>query len=92
MLWHIASTPPDPAGRGFATRYPKTTVLSWVTEVNDETAEGEHLDRVARAHLLANQATLELMYAAAPGIGRWLSDDEDGRFTLRIGRERPLRF
>jgi hypothetical protein len=89
MLWHIASGPSDPAGRGFAARYPKTTVLSWVTEVNDETAEGEHLDRVARAHLLANRATLDLLHAAAPPLQRWRSG-EDARYTLRVGRERPL--
>lgn len=89
MLWHISSGPSDPAGRGFAARYPKTTVLSWVTEVNDETAEGEHLERVARAHLLANQATLDLLHAAAPPIQRWRTE-EDGGLMLRVGRDRPL--
>ena len=89
MLWHISSDPVDPAGRGFAARYPKTTVLSWVTEVNDETAESEHLERVARAHLLANQATLDLLHAAAPPIQYWRTEGSDG-FTLRIGRDRPL--
>ena len=91
MLWHIASGPSDPAGRGFASRYPKTTVLSWVTEVNDETAEGEYLERVARAHLFANQATLDLLHAAAPPLQHWQTVDSDG-FTLRVGRERPLRL
>ncbi len=91
MLWHMSTGSVGPDGRGFAARYPKTTVLSWVTEVNDETAEGEHLERVARAHLLANQATLDLLYAAAEPPSRWRSDEDD-RFTLRIGRERPLRL
>lgn len=90
MLWHIAVVPPDPHSRNIELRYPKTTAVSWVTEVNDETAEGEHLERVARAHLLANQATLELLAAAAPPVRRWRSDDGEGRFTLRIGRDRPL--
>ncbi|HUG15811.1 MAG TPA: M14 family metallopeptidase [Thermomicrobiales bacterium] len=92
MLWHIDSAPPDPQGRGFATRFPKTTVLSWVTEVNDETAEGEHLERVARAHLLANRATLDLLLAAAPPISRWRTEHGDGTVTLRVGRARPLRL
>jgi len=90
MLWHIDSAAPDPNGRSFTSRYPKTTVLSWVTEVNDETASGEHLERVARAHLLANEATLELLSSAARATSRWQTDHEDGRWTLRMGRERPL--
>lgn len=90
MLWHIDSAALDPNGRSFTSRYPKTTVLSWVTEVNDETASGEHLERVARAHLLANQATLELLHAAAPPTRRWTNDHGDGRWTERVGRDRPL--
>lgn len=92
MLWHISSGPADPEGRGFSTRYPKTTVLSWVTEVNDETAEGEHLERVARAHLLANQATLDLLYASVPQLRRWQIDHGNGTHTIRVGRDRPLRI
>jgi hypothetical protein len=91
MLWHISTGSADPAGRGFAARYPKTTVLSWVTEVNDETAEGEHLERVARAHLLANRATLDLLTAAAPPLQQTRIDDND-TFTLRVGRDRPLQL
>lgn len=67
MLWHIAGRPPDPEGRGFSARFPKTTVLNWVTEVIDETATGDHLEITARAHLLANRAMLNLL---AAGMGR----------------------
>lgn len=67
MLWHMAGRPPDPEGRGFSARFPKTTVLNWVTEVIDETATGDHLEITARAHLLANQAMLRLL---ATGHGR----------------------
>jgi hypothetical protein len=91
MLWHISAVPPYFQGRSFDSRYPATTLISWVTEVNDETAEGEHLERVARAHLLANQATLDLLSDAAPALSRWRSDDGKGAYTLRVGRERPLR-
>lgn len=61
MLWHIAGRPPDPEGRGFSARFPKTTILNWVTEVIDETATGNHLELTARAHLLANRAMLNLL-------------------------------
>lgn len=90
MLWHISAVPRQSRWRGFHQRFPSTTVLSWVTEVNDETAEGEHLERVARAHLLANQATLDLLYAAAPRGESWRLEHGEGITTVRMGRQRPL--
>lgn len=91
MLWHIAGSPANPEGRGFASRFPKTTVLSWVTEVNDETADGSHLERTARAHLLANRAMLDLM-AAVPNPGLRLTMDEDEDRTSLTRRKRPLKL
>jgi hypothetical protein len=91
MLWHISTGEADPESRGFNARFPSTTVLSWVTEVNDETATGEHLERVARAHLLANRAMLDLLVAASPEVVREIVTD-DGRTTLRVGRRRPLKL
>jgi hypothetical protein len=91
MLWHVSSGAPDPTGRGFNIRYPKTTVLSWVTEVNDETACDEHLARVARAHLTANRAMLDLLASAAPDRDRWVERPAE-KTTLRVGRRRPLRI
>ena len=88
MLWHIAGSPANAEGRGFSSRFPRTTVLSWVTEVNDETAEGSHLDRTARAHLVANRAMLDLMAAAQ---SRSTADD-DGDTTVRVARTRPLKL
>lgn len=85
MLWHIAGSPPDPEGRGFSSRFPGTTVLNWVTEVNDETAEGDHLERTARAHLLANRAMLDLLAEAAA-----LPEVAISGGSLRWARRRPL--
>ena len=92
MLWHVSAVDPDAARRGFHLLYPRTTVISWVTEVNDETAEGEHLERVARAHLLANKATLDLLAVAATPAKLVVIDHGDGRLTHRFGRPRPLRL
>ncbi len=92
MLWHVAAVEPESPRRGFHLLYPRTTVISWVTEVNDETAEGKHLERVARAHLLANAATLDLLAAAAaPAAAEWI-EHGDGTRTHRVGRRRPLRL
>ncbi|HMM42225.1 MAG TPA: hypothetical protein PKA95_10015, partial [Thermomicrobiales bacterium] len=92
MLWHVAGVDPNSARRGFHLLHPRTTVISWVTEVNDETAEGEHLERVARAHLLANEATLDLLAAAASSAESWAIKHGDGSTTYRVGRQRPLRL
>ena len=90
MLWHVAALEPGSPYRGFHLLYPRTTALSWITEVNDETAEGEHLERVARAHLLAHEATLDLLVAAASPPEARAIDHGDGATTWRIGRQRPL--
>lgn len=90
MLWHVSTGPADPDGRGFNARYPRTTVLSWVTEVNDETARGAHLERVAFAHLTANRAMLELLAAAAPTHTGARVSEFEGQRTWRVGRKRPL--
>jgi hypothetical protein len=90
MLWHVSTGQADPAGRGFNARFPNTTVLSWVTEVNDETACGEHLERVAFAHLTANRAMLELLAESAPPANGVRVLEADGLRTWRVGRARPL--
>jgi hypothetical protein len=91
MLWHISGAPPSATGRGFATRYPATTVLNWVTEVNDETAEAEHLERTARANLIANRAMLDLIGSAAERPEPTAHED-GGRLIYRWHRKRPLKI
>ncbi len=90
MLWHFGGTPADPGGRGFNTRYPRTTVLSWVTEVNDETATGGHLETVATAHLEANRAMLAVLADLAAGAERATFALPDGSTLHRHMRKRPL--
>jgi hypothetical protein len=90
MLWHVSTGPADPEGRGFNVRFPNTTVLSWVTEVNDETAREAHLQRVAFAHLTANRAMLELLAESAPPANDVRVLESDGLRTWRVGRSRPL--
>lgn len=91
MLWHISTGPADASGRGFNVRYPCTTALSWVTEVNDETARDAHLERVARAHLIANRAMLDMLAGAAPTGSEVRVTEANGLRTWQVGRERPLR-
>jgi hypothetical protein len=77
------------ARRSYSVRYPKTTIVTWVTEVCDETVEGQELERTARAHLLANLAALELLRDSS-GELRTTARSAPNGVTLSVGRDRPL--
>jgi hypothetical protein len=91
MIFHGGPLDPesDRAQRSFPVRYPNTTLVNWVTEVNDETVEGSPLERAARAHLLCNRAALELLQDTyeRPRIS---AAREAGVTTVRTGRKRPI--
>ena len=91
MLWHFGGTPVDPDGRGFNVRFPKTTVISWVTEVNDETATGSHLEMVAEAHLIANRAMLELLAVMDSDVRETSLVAGEDQTLRRYKRDRPLK-
>jgi hypothetical protein len=93
MLFHINQIDPEsPRGqRSYAVRYPKTTVLNWVTEVCDETVEGEELRRTARAHLLANKAVMEMLRAHAERTKTSLEPTRSG-VRIRTARPRPIQI
>lgn len=87
---------PDPARpwtswmTGFADVYPAVTAVSWITEVADETARGAYHHLCARAHLLADLATLRLLATADPGVQR-NAEESNGRIVLSVHRPRPPR-
>jgi hypothetical protein len=93
MLFH--TSPVDPGSvrgrRSYAVRYPRTTVLSWITEVCDETVDGEELARTARAHLIANKAVMELLHEHRPAPAVHTIETDHG-LHVRTGRVRPLRI
>jgi hypothetical protein len=94
MIWYFGPHPEDRlrAARNYALRYPATTVISWVSEVADETAHGRQLRRTARAHLAANRATLDLLAAVAAPPARRIIERADGTARITLGRRRPIRL
>lgn len=54
---------PDPASRNIGVRAPATTLLSWITEVPDETAHDERLELTARSQYLANRSAIDALIA-----------------------------
>lgn len=87
MLWFFG--PQDaaaPLRAGRPATYDRVTVADIVTEVPDETAQGDYLALVAHAHVVANVATLQLLAAGDTTITR-----EQGATQITLTRERPLR-
>ncbi|HVA92080.1 MAG TPA: M14 family metallopeptidase, partial [Chloroflexota bacterium] len=82
----------DPGMTGHAGRFSAVTTASLITEVADETAQGDYLALCARAHLLANRALLEYLYQAngPAGVRRIMARTPDGRTLLRATRPRPV--
>ncbi|MEZ4866621.1 MAG: M14 family metallopeptidase [Caldilineaceae bacterium] len=81
MLFFFQGVAPErqPATRrGFDMRYPQITLLDWITEVPDETAQGEYLAECAAAHRVANQAMIELVAKSAQPMTRVVCQDGEG--------------
>ncbi len=78
------------ARRNFAMRYPQITLLDWVTEVPDETAQGEYLAECAAAHQVANQAMIELLARSAAPVVRSVEERAEGRVHIGLRRLRRV--
>ncbi len=78
-----------PSWGGYTVQAPRVTVVTSITEVPDETAHGEHLERTSRADLVNNRAILDLLSEAAEKPQhRFLTTSDSLRITL--GRARPI--
>lgn len=98
VLVYWTGIKPSATARNLAARHPEVTALSWVAEVNDETAQGAYLELCARAHLLADVAVLDVMLAAERAVEvvvEPLAAGNAGGATGGVRREwrrtRPLR-
>jgi hypothetical protein len=78
-----------PESRKFAGRFPHITAADVVTEVPDETAQGEYLALCARAHLEGDRAVYGRLAASPQPVvrRRWT---EGGLTWWAVGRERPI--
>jgi hypothetical protein len=77
-----------PEARTYVGRFPHITAAELVTEVPDETAQGDYLALCARAHLEGDLAVLEtLQQHPQPVVRRRWTEGDDVFWT--VGRERP---
>ncbi len=72
-----------------ARRFPDQTVLWWIDEINDETAQGEYLAVCAQAHLDANLAVIEYL-ASLPLQLKREQRYRRGTAVFTWSRPRPL--
>ena len=71
-------------------RYPWITCVSYTSEVADETAQGDYLQLCAKAHLVHDLATLDMMLGLEPEtVQKTVCDTEGIKAVSR--RIRPLR-
>ncbi len=87
MLWFFGPQRVGGPGRaGRPAAYDRVTVADIVTEVPDETAQGDYLALVAHAHLVVNLATLQLLARSGAAVVRELRAT-----SVTLTRARPLR-
>jgi hypothetical protein len=91
MLWYFGPQPAEARARfSRPDGYDRVTVADIVTEVPDETAQGDYLALVARAHLVANEALLALLADLAPSVERSVIATPTGPWLV-LRRQRPMR-
>jgi hypothetical protein len=76
--------------RSFAGVFPSITLVDWVTEVPDETAQGDYLAECALAQRIADEAMLRLLADNARPAQRQVQRSEDGRTMIRFYRQRRI--
>ncbi|MDF2631145.1 MAG: hypothetical protein K0R39_4976, partial [Symbiobacteriaceae bacterium] len=80
-----------PEARSYVGRFPHITAAELVTEVPDETAQGDYLALCARAHLEGDLAVISVLQAhQQPVVRRRWTDGDDVFWT--VGRERPYQL
>ncbi len=77
-----------PTERTFVGRFPHITLAELITEVPDETAQGDYLKLCAKAHLEGDLAVVNYLARTARPVVRRRSTTPDGRTLMTVGRDR----
>jgi|GEM_PF-5016650 len=80
----------NPESRNPIIRYPQSVTAELVTETDDETVVGAHLEERVEAHRVVHRALLDWLTATPQPLRLARAIAEDGKTTLRIERPRPL--
>lgn len=91
MISYWIPSPYNPAHRYVAVRYPWITAVSFVSEVSDETAQGDYLELCARAHMTHDLAIIDWLCTA----GMVFENSQKWRGATAVinhQRKRPILF
>lgn len=90
FLCYMTKSSADLGGKSMAAWSTQSTTLDWITEVPDETVHGAQLSATARAHLLANRVTLDLIANCDTQMTSRSKAHPDGKISIVRSRRRPL--
>jgi hypothetical protein len=91
MISYWIPSPYNPAHRYVAVRYPWITAVSFVSEVSDETAQGDYLELCARAHMTHDLAIIDWLCNAGMAFDdsqKW----QGATAVINRQRKRPIFF
>lgn len=89
VQFHFSPLVPNPAATDLMQRNPQVTAVSFITEVADETPQGDFMALCARATLTANRAVLALLANASYSVVRTATKPDPTGHETRIALLRP---
>lgn len=90
-IYYFEGVPHNPKNFHPHIRYPWITTMEWITEIADETAQGEYLELCSRAHAIADLAVIRLLSGVMEEVEEY-SAPEEGRVRLVKRRARPVKI
>ncbi len=91
MISYWIPSPYNPAHRYAAVRYPWITTVSFVSEVSDETAQGDYLELCAGAHMIHDLAIIDWLCTAGLTFENSQTWQRSSASIIRQ-RKRPILF
>ncbi len=91
FIFYFAGVPQNPENNHPHIRYPWITTMEWITEIADETAQGDYLKLCSKTHKVADLAVLELIAKTQVEV-LTKGIDLNGKVKLQRLRKRPVKM
>lgn len=89
IFYWVSCDPNDKKNHHESHKHPNITVIDWITEISDETAQGDYLDLCAKTHHTADMAIIDMLYNVETEIEDLSNEYSDG-IEIRRLRKRPI--
>ena len=90
-IYYFEGVPHNPQNFHPHIRYPWITTMEWITEISDETAQGDYLGLCSQTHALADLAVIKILSGAVHEAEEYGTDEKD-RVHLVKRRTRPVKI